>query len=133
MWYVVCPRCPSALLQLCVVCLAAAHPVPLSAAVTARCSCHRPPPGVVQVLIDLGLSAVTTSVEDKAVDMYVLERAFISTHPTATTLVRRWQDRRARSPHCCLSQSWACAVLLSSLSHCRESDCYCVPVSSHAA
>lgn len=39
------------------------------------------------VLIDLGLCNVSTSPEDKAVDMYVLERAFISTHPTAKPLL----------------------------------------------
>ena len=32
-------------------------------------------------LIDFGLSQVSTKVEDKAVDFYVLKRAFISTHP----------------------------------------------------
>lgn len=34
-----------------------------------------------QVLIDFGLSYISTLVEDKAVDLYVLERAFSSTHP----------------------------------------------------
>lgn len=34
-----------------------------------------------QVLIDFGLSFQSTLVEDKAVDLYVLERAFASTHP----------------------------------------------------
>jgi TP53 regulating kinase-like protein len=33
------------------------------------------------VLIDFGLSHVSMSIEDKAVDLYVLERTFISTHP----------------------------------------------------
>ncbi|KAF9039223.1 kinase-like domain-containing protein [Panaeolus papilionaceus] len=33
------------------------------------------------VLIDFGLSFQSTLVEDKAVDLYVLERAFASTHP----------------------------------------------------
>lgn len=33
------------------------------------------------VLIDFGLSYVSNLVEDKAVDLYVLERAFSSTHP----------------------------------------------------
>ncbi len=42
------------------------------------------------VLIDFGLSAASASAEDKAVDLYVLERAFASTHPaTADTLVPR--------------------------------------------
>ncbi|KAJ9583751.1 hypothetical protein L9F63_021914 [Diploptera punctata] len=33
------------------------------------------------VLIDFGLSHVKNSIEDKAVDLYVLERALITTHP----------------------------------------------------
>ena len=32
-------------------------------------------------LLDFGLSYTKSSAEDKAVDLYVLERAFISTHP----------------------------------------------------
>lgn len=32
-------------------------------------------------LIDFGLSYVSTLIEDKAVDLYVLERALASTHP----------------------------------------------------
>ena len=32
-------------------------------------------------MIDFGLSYLKKSVEDKAVDLYVLEKAFISTHP----------------------------------------------------
>lgn len=39
------------------------------------------------VLIDFGLSLVQPSIEDRAVDLYVLERAFISTHPGCETLV----------------------------------------------
>lgn len=31
--------------------------------------------------IDFGLSFVSSKIEDKAVDIYVLKRAFISTHP----------------------------------------------------
>ena len=46
----------------------------------------------VQVLIDLGLSTVSSTVEDQAVDMYVLERAFVSTHPSAPELVRVQSD-----------------------------------------
>lgn len=38
------------------------------------------------VLIDFGLGAVSTQDEDKAVDLYVLERAFSSTHPKAEGL-----------------------------------------------
>ena len=41
------------------------------------------------VLIDFGLSKLSCSVEDKAVDMYVLERAFSSTHPTSGFLFEK--------------------------------------------
>ena len=33
------------------------------------------------MLIDFGLAYTSALVEDKAVDLYVLERAFVSTHP----------------------------------------------------
>lgn len=39
-----------------------------------------------QVLIDFGLAFTSTLVEDKAVDLYVLERAFASTHPQSEPL-----------------------------------------------
>ena len=38
------------------------------------------------MLIDFGLSFQSTLVEDKAVDLYVLERAFASTHPASEPL-----------------------------------------------
>ena len=38
------------------------------------------------VLIDFGLAQVSAMTEDKAVDLYVLERAISSTHPEATEL-----------------------------------------------
>ncbi|KAF9928665.1 TP53 regulating kinase [Linnemannia zychae] len=38
------------------------------------------------VLIDFGLSYVSQLIEDKAVDLYVLERAFISTHPNTEAM-----------------------------------------------
>ncbi|KAI0073342.1 hypothetical protein K474DRAFT_1666714 [Panus rudis PR-1116 ss-1] len=38
------------------------------------------------VLIDFGLAYTSTLVEDKAVDLYVLERAFASTHPSSEGL-----------------------------------------------
>jgi TP53 regulating kinase and related kinases len=38
------------------------------------------------VFIDFGLSASSSLVEDKAVDLYVLERAFLSTHPRTEAL-----------------------------------------------
>ena len=40
------------------------------------------------VLIDLGLGSMSTAEEDKAVDLYVLERAFLSTHPKAEGLFK---------------------------------------------
>jgi hypothetical protein len=40
----------------------------------------------IQVLIDFGLAYHSTLVEDKAVDIYVLERAFASTHPDSESL-----------------------------------------------
>ncbi|KAH8980163.1 kinase-like domain-containing protein [Lactarius hatsudake] len=44
-------------------------------------------PGVHQlVLIDFGLAYTSTLAEDKAVDLYVLERAFASTHPESEPL-----------------------------------------------
>lgn len=42
--------------------------------------------GQLQVLIDFGLSYVSVMTEDKAVDLYVLERAFAATHPNAAPL-----------------------------------------------
>lgn len=41
-------------------------------------------------LIDFGLSSYSALVEDKAVDLYVLERALISTHPLYSELYNRW-------------------------------------------
>ena len=38
-------------------------------------------------LIDFGLSFVSGKIEDKAVDIYVLKKAFISTHPGSEELV----------------------------------------------
>lgn len=40
-------------------------------------------------LIDFGLAIHSQSVEDKAVDMYVLERAFLSTHPSSEKLFEK--------------------------------------------
>ena len=40
-------------------------------------------------MIDFGLSFVSSKVEDKAVDFYVLKRAFISTHPGSEDLFER--------------------------------------------
>lgn len=41
-------------------------------------------------LIDFGLSSYSALVEDKAVDLYVLERALISTHPLYSELYNEW-------------------------------------------
>lgn len=40
------------------------------------------------LLIDFGLSYISNLVEDKAVDLYVLERAFASTHPNSEPLFK---------------------------------------------
>lgn len=40
-------------------------------------------------MIDFGLSFVSGKIEDKAVDIYVLKRAFISTHPGSEELFER--------------------------------------------
>ena len=44
------------------------------------------------VLIDFGLSSVSAFAEDKAVDLYVLERAFASTHPASEGLFQTILD-----------------------------------------
>lgn len=44
-------------------------------------------------LIDFGLSFVSGKIEDKAVDIYVLKRAFISTHPGSEALFDRILDK----------------------------------------
>jgi len=41
------------------------------------------------VMIDFGLTYVSHDVEDLAVDLYVLERAFTSTHPRSETLFKK--------------------------------------------
>lgn len=43
-------------------------------------------------LIDFGLSYVSALPEDKGVDLYVLERAFLSTHPATETLFQQLLD-----------------------------------------
>ncbi|KAH8113064.1 hypothetical protein DFH11DRAFT_1602843 [Phellopilus nigrolimitatus] len=66
---------------------------------TSNMMIHRPPqnigefpsedkttPAAELVLIDFGLSYVSSLAEDKAVDLYVLERAFASTHPDSEPL-----------------------------------------------
>ncbi|XP_043108520.1 EKC/KEOPS complex subunit TP53RK [Puntigrus tetrazona] len=46
-------------------------------------------PNVKLVLIDFGLSYISALPEDKGVDLYVLEKAFLSTHPKTETLFER--------------------------------------------
>lgn len=48
------------------------------------------------ILIDFGLASVSSFWEDKAVDLYVLERAFASTHPTSEHLFQRVLDAYAK-------------------------------------
>ena len=40
-------------------------------------------------VIDFGLATTSSKLEDKAVDIYVLKRAFISTHPGSESLFDR--------------------------------------------
>lgn len=49
------------------------------------------------VIIDLGLASGSTQVEDRAVDLYVLERAFGSTHPRAECLFHELLDAYDKS------------------------------------
>ncbi|TPX72986.1 hypothetical protein SpCBS45565_g00145 [Spizellomyces sp. 'palustris'] len=49
------------------------------------------------VLIDFGLSMVSSMVEDKAVDLYVLERAMISTHPNTEGMFQWILDTYGKS------------------------------------
>jgi len=55
------------------------------------------------VLIDFGLGSVSSSDEDMAVDLYVLERAFVSTHPRAedmfTELLRGYETSMGKKGH----------------------------------
>ncbi|XP_028854895.1 EKC/KEOPS complex subunit TP53RK [Denticeps clupeoides] len=46
-------------------------------------------PGADLVLIDFGLSYTSALPEDKGVDMYVLEKAFLSTHPNTESLFQQ--------------------------------------------
>eukprot|EP01129_Flabellula_baltica_P014361 TRINITY_DN6851_c0_g1_i2.p1 TRINITY_DN6851_c0_g1~~TRINITY_DN6851_c0_g1_i2.p1 ORF type:complete len:216 (-),score=44.74 TRINITY_DN6851_c0_g1_i2:22-669(-) len=49
------------------------------------------------VMIDFGLSSVSGLIEDMAVDLYVLERAFLSTHPDSEELFQRVLDSYQKS------------------------------------
>lgn len=52
-----------------------------------RCSLENEAPDL--VLIDFGLSYISALPEDKGVDLYVLEKAFLSTHPNTETLFEK--------------------------------------------
>ena len=47
-------------------------------------------------VIDFGLSFVSNKIEDKATDIYVLKRAFLSTHPNSENffekVIQRYQE-----------------------------------------
>jgi TP53 regulating kinase-like protein len=45
-----------------------------------------------QVLVDFGLAFTSSLAEDKAVDLYVLERAFASTHTDSEPLFGRFLE-----------------------------------------
>jgi TP53 regulating kinase and related kinases len=51
------------------------------------------------LLIDFGLAYTTNLAEDKAVDLYVLERAITSAHSSLATLVRRCSFVRVCTPN----------------------------------
>lgn len=51
--------------------------------------CSEPVDMRFQVLVDFGLAYTSSLTEDKAVDLYVLERAFASTHPDSEPLFGR--------------------------------------------
>ena len=63
-------------------------PPPVAKDVSGDLSSARPSLEGIIVLIDFGLATQSIQDEDKAVDLYVLERAFGSTHPTAESLFR---------------------------------------------
>ena len=49
------------------------------------------------ILIDFGLSCIEQKAEDKAVDLYVLERAILSTHPNTDSFVELLLSRYEES------------------------------------
>lgn len=54
------------------------------------------------MLIDFGLAYTSSLAEDKAVDLYVLERAFASTHPESEPLFGRVVEGYKRK----MGQDW---------------------------
>lgn len=52
-------------------------------------------------MIDFGLSYQSSLLEDKAVDLYVLERALLSSHPNTEALVRIFHRSWTICDHFC--------------------------------
>jgi TP53 regulating kinase-like protein len=71
--------------------------VPVDAAATPTPTLDVDPTRV--VAIDFGLAYVSAVVEDQSVDLYVLERAFLSTHPKSAVFFARILRAYARSTH----------------------------------
>ncbi|CAO1621996.1 unnamed protein product [Parajaminaea phylloscopi] len=71
---------------------AAAASIPLADALSHLASGAASSSSIDVVLIDFGLSSNSSTAEDKAVDLYVLERAFLSTHPNSHALFQRVLD-----------------------------------------
>eukprot|EP00112_Aurelia_sp_Birch-Aquarium-sp1_P015128 Seg3325.3 transcript_id=Seg3325.3/GoldUCD/mRNA.D3Y31 product="EKC/KEOPS complex subunit TP53RK" protein_id=Seg3325.3/GoldUCD/D3Y31 len=67
------------------------------------------------VLIDFGLSYISTLAEDKGVDLYVLERAFLSTHPNTEHLFKIFLESYKNS-----SSNKATAAVISKLDEVRS-------------
>jgi len=61
-------------------------------------------------MIDFGLSSNSTMIEDRAVDLYVLERAFISTHPNTQDKVST-HDTHSQHRHLTPQQSFPSSLL----------------------
>jgi TP53 regulating kinase-like protein len=74
---------------------AAADAAPVDAAATPTPTLDVDPTRV--VVIDFGLAYVSAVVEDQSVDLYVLERAFLSTHPKSAVFFARILRAYARS------------------------------------
>lgn len=54
------------------------------------------------VLIDFGLASMKPVIEDKAVDLYVMERAFQSTHPDSHHLVNSIYIKKVYKNYRCI-------------------------------
>uniref|UniRef100_A0A131XAI6 non-specific serine/threonine protein kinase n=1 Tax=Hyalomma excavatum TaxID=257692 RepID=A0A131XAI6_9ACAR len=58
---------------------------------------RREPASPLIYVIDFGLSFISETIEDKGVDLYVLERAFLSAHPGIEVTFRRLLDSYSRN------------------------------------